>query len=74
MKKPSLREKIEVYEAFFHRLNFHRSITLNEKAVEKMLELTDAWSCAHQSRNTKDSEKKTTEAVNLAFDKLRTLP
>jgi hypothetical protein len=73
-KKPTLKEKVEIYEAFLHRINFHRSITLNEKAIFKLLELADNWSWAHRAGNGEGGEKEQDERVNHAFEKLRVLP
>lgn len=73
-KKPTLKEKVEVYESFLHRINFHRSITMNEKAITKLLDLADAWSHAHQLISSEGGLKEQEERVNGAFDKLRSLP
>ena len=70
MKKPSLKEKVQVYEDFLHRLNFHRSITMNEQAVKTMLELVDAWSAAHRADVPAVMEAR----ISQAFDKLKALP
>jgi hypothetical protein len=74
MKKPTLKEKVEVYENFLHRINFHRSLTMNEKAICELLELADAWSYAHRQGNGEGGEKEMNERVNFEFNKFRTLP
>lgn len=73
-KKPTLKEKVEVYEHFLHRINFHRTITMNEKAIFKLLELADSWSWAHRAGNGEGGEKEQEERINRAFDNLRWLP
>lgn len=74
LKTPSLKEKVAVYEAFFHRVNFHRNLTMNEKAIIKLLEIADAWSWAHRSGNGEYSEAEKQQHINSAFEKMKTLP
>lgn len=70
-KKPSLKEKVAVYEHFLHRINFHRTITMNEKAIFKLLSMADDWSTAHGGEF---SSKEQEERINRAFENLRALP
>lgn len=71
MKKPSMKEKVEVYEKFLFRLNFHRTITLNEERVKALLALADEWVTAHGGERT---SKEIDENINHAFEKLKNLP
>jgi hypothetical protein len=74
MKKPTLKEKLDVYEQFFFRLNFHRTVTMNEKAVFALLRLSDGWCEAHSTANGERGDKEVEENVNQAFEKLKHLP
>jgi hypothetical protein len=74
MKKPTLKEKVEVYEKFLFRLNFHRTITMNEKGVFALLKLADGWCDAHSTGNGEKPDKQIQENVNHAFEKLKKLP
>ena len=70
MKKPTLKEKVEVYEALFHQLNFHRTLTMKEKGVMRLMGLIDAWSYAHRVEGTEEDRQK---RIAIAFDDLRRL-
>jgi hypothetical protein len=79
MKKHTLREKVEAYEALLHRLNFHRTITMDEKAVSGIMSLVDAWSAAHgrggsSPPSRREGEEERERRVSAAFDRLRSLP
>lgn len=71
MSKPTLKEKIEVYEALLMRINFHRTLSMREGPVLAILQMIDEWANAHQGeKNSKEIEAN----INAAFEKLKHLP
>lgn len=68
-KKPTLREKIAVYEQLLHDLQFYRCVAMNDAAVRELLNRIDEWSYAHRSGERAPAEIE--EQVNYAFWKLK---
>jgi len=68
------KERLATMEQFFWRLNFHRTVTMNEKAVFKMLEMADRWVGAHSDGNGERSEKDISKNVDKAYEDLKVLP
>lgn len=56
-KKPTLKEKVEVYEQLLHDLNYHRTVTWNSVAVAALQEKIRVWSVAHSNEPIPQSEK-----------------
>jgi len=68
------KEKLEILEKFFWRLNFHRTISQNEPAVMKMLKMVDEWVEAHSDKNGERTDAEIKKNVQAAYEKLKTLP
>ena len=68
------KEKLEIMEKFFWRLNFHRSVSMNEHKIFEMLALTDKWVDAHSDHNGERSERDVKANVQAAYEMLKTLP
>lgn len=68
------KERLEIMEKFFWRMNFHRTHTMNEKAVIQMLQMMDMWVNAHSDRNGERSEQDIKRNVQKAYEALKTLP
>ena len=68
------KERLEILEKFFWRLNFHRVVTMREDKVFEMLKMVDAWVNAHSDHNGERSEKDVKRNVQDAYEKLKQLP
>lgn len=70
-KHPTLREKVEVYEALLHDLHFHSTVTMRHDAVMECLRRISAWSYAHRQGNGEPSEAEQQRMVDHAFWRLQ---
>ena len=68
------KERLETMEAFFWRMNLHRTLTLREDKVKEMLRMMDAWVAAHSTHNGERSDKEIKKNVQAAYEKLKQLP
>ena len=73
-KRVSQKEKLEIFEAFFQRLHFHRYLTMDEKKVMAMLALSDNYINAHSSHNGERNDLEVQNNINAALDRMRHLP
>lgn len=69
-KKPTQKEKIAVYERLLHDIQFHREVTMNNKAIVELLDKIGAWSYSHRRGNGQHSDAEQQAIVNVAFWKL----
>lgn len=69
-KKPTLREKVRVYERLLHRIQLHREVTMNHDEVVKLLDKIGNWSYAHRQGNGEPTEAEQQRMVNRAFWRL----
>jgi hypothetical protein len=69
-KKPTLREKVQVYEALLHNIQMHREVTMNSVEVIKLLDKIGNWSYAHRQGNGEPTEAEQQRMVNRAFWRL----
>ena len=65
-----LREKVRIYEELLHKIQLHADVTMNEKAVRKLIANICDWSYAHRVGNGALSQEEQKEYVKRAFDKL----
>jgi hypothetical protein len=72
MKKITLREKVDQYENFLHKINSFIICCENEGIVE-LVENADNWSYAHR-RGECVSDKQRDEMINSMFHKLLDTP
>lgn len=68
-KSYSAKEKLEIFDAFFKRLHFHRYISGNVAKINTMLEIADAYVLA-ASQTGEDAK----EQLNKAFEKMTQYP
>jgi hypothetical protein len=73
MKKPTLREKVDQYEKFLHKINSFIVCCENEGIVE-LVENADNWSYAHRVSNGELSEKEQQKIIDNSFWKLLDTP
>jgi hypothetical protein len=69
------KEKFELVEQFLYRLNFHRTVSMNEKKVDALLELADKWVMANVGTGSKvRTEKEIKKNSDDAYELFRNLP
>jgi hypothetical protein len=73
MKKPTLKQKVQMYEAFLHKINM-ACICMDNLAIQELVQNADAWSYAHRQGNGMLSEKKQQGLINDKFFKLCDTP
>ena len=64
-KKPTAREKVEVYERLLHDIHYHRTVTMNTALVQNLLVKIGVWSDGHTLRFV--SEKQREQYITEAF-------
>lgn len=69
MKKPTLKQKVDQYEAFLHLLNVGVTAQNNEM-VRKLVTNADNWSYAHRVGNGELSERKQDQIITRSFWRL----
>lgn len=68
------KERLEAMEAFFWRLNLHRTLTMRDDKILLMLGMVDAWVNAHSDYNGELSEKEIKQNVQKAYENLKNMP
>lgn len=69
MAKPTLEEKVQVYEQFLHAINL-AIVCSDSKRLKELIDNADRWSYAHRVGNGELSEEEQEECINNAFWKL----
>lgn len=70
-KRPTMHEKIDVYESLLHDLHFHSTVTMRHDMVMDCLNRISAWSYAHRAGNGLPSEQEQQRMVDRAFWNLK---
>lgn len=73
-KRPTLKDKVRVYEAILHDLHFHSSVTMRHDMVMECLRRISAWSYAHRAGNGEPSESEQQQMIDNAFWQLDMYP
>jgi hypothetical protein len=73
MKTPTLRQKVEQYETFLHKINMFY-VCCNNEGIRELVENADNWSYSHRVGNGEISDKKQQQYINKAFWKLCDTP
>lgn len=73
MKTPTLKQKIEMYENFLHKINAC-IISCNHEGVRELVQNADNWSYSHRISNGEFSDRKQQQVINNAFWKLLDTP
>jgi len=75
-KKISAKERLEVYENFFHRLHFLRYVAADHERVAKLLMISDGLIDAKATHGPKGPLDADTiqENMNNALEKMKVLP
>ena len=72
MKTPTLRQKVEMYENFLHKINLF-IISCNNDGIRELVNNADNWSYAHR-RGEFLTDKQRNEIINNAFWNLLKTP
>jgi len=64
------KEKVEVYEKFFHQIQLHFSIVYGTLKVEEALRIIDDWSYAHRVGNGLSDEEQE-KLVEVQFNRMK---
>ena len=72
MKKPTNKQKIEMYEAFLHKINLG-IVCCNNLMIQELVANADRWSYAHR-RGEFVSDKQRKQMINNMFQKLCDTP
>ena len=73
MKTPTLKQKVDQYESFLHRINMF-IISSNNDGIGELIGNADDWSYSHRIGNGELSDRKQQQAINNAFWKLCDTP
>lgn len=73
MKTPTLKEKVEMYERFLHKINMF-IISCNNTGIAELVKNADIWSYVHRVGNGELSDRQQQKAINKAFWKLCDTP
>jgi hypothetical protein len=73
MKTPTLRQKVDQYESFLHKINSF-IVSCNNDGIKELVENADNWSYSHRVGNGELSERKQQKLINNAFWKLLDTP
>lgn len=73
MKKPTLKEKVEMYERFLHRINSYVTACSND-GVAELVQNADSWSYMHRVGNGEISDREQDKLIYNAFWKLCDTP
>lgn len=73
MKKPTLKQKVEMYESYLHKINMF-IISSNNDGIKELVYNADNWSYSHRIGNGELSDRKQKQAINNAFWKLLDTP
>jgi hypothetical protein len=73
MKTPTLRQKVDQYESFLHKINSF-IVSCNNDGIKELVENADNWSYSHRISNGELSDRKQQQAINNAFWKLLDTP
>lgn len=67
------KERLKIYESFFHQMNVH-CITMNQAKITEAVGLIDSWSYAHRCGNgeyTEYEQKKIVDKVVLKMKEFK---
>jgi hypothetical protein len=72
MKTPTLKQKVEMYENFLHKINIF-IISCNNDGIKELVENADNWSYAHRC-GVFLTDKQRQKMINDMFQKLCDTP
>lgn len=69
----TLRDKVKLYEAVFHRIQLYREVTMDSKRLMKLLDVIGDWSYAHRAGNGELSERQVRRSIKYQAERLNKL-
>lgn len=73
MKTPTVKQKVDQYELFLHKINSF-IISGNNEGIAELVQNADNWSYSFRVGNGEHSDKKQQQFINNAFWKLLDTP
>ena len=73
MITPTLKQKVEMYENFLHKINSF-IVSCNNDGIKELIENADNWSYSHRVGNGEPSDREQQRMINNAFWKLLDTP
>lgn len=73
MKTPTLRQKVDQYESFLHKINSF-IVSCNNDGIKELVENADNWSYSFRISNGELSDREQQKLINNAFWKLLDTP
>jgi hypothetical protein len=73
MKTPTLKQKVDQYESFLHKINSF-IVSCNNDGIKELVENADNWSYSHRISNGELSDREQQKLINNAFWKLLDTP
>lgn len=73
MIKPTLKQKVEMYENFLHKINSF-IVSCNNEGITELIHNADNWSYSHRVGNGEPSDSEQQRMINNAFWKLLDTP
>jgi hypothetical protein len=73
MKTPTLKEKVQMYESFLHKINSF-IISCNNEGIAELVQNADNWSYSHRVGNGESSDREQQRMINNQFWKLCDTP
>lgn len=70
VKKPTVKDKIAVYEDLLHSIQMHTELTMNNDQIKEIINRICKWSYAHRNGNGELSEKQRQEQIDYEFWRL----
>lgn len=58
------KERLRIYERFFHQMQMHLDITMNDHKVREALAIIGGWSYAHRRGNGEFTEAQQQKLIN----------
>jgi hypothetical protein len=73
MKTPTLKEKVQMYESYLHKINSF-IICCDNQGIAELIQNADNWSYSHRVGNGEPSDREQQRMINNAFWKLCDTP
>jgi hypothetical protein len=73
MKTPTLRQKVDQYESFLHKINSF-IVSCNNDGIAELVQNADNWSYSFRISNGELSDREQQKLINNAFWKLLYTP
>jgi hypothetical protein len=67
----TLKEKVQIYESFFHQIQLHYAVTMNQGKVLDALNIIDSWSYAHRVGNGQLSDKEQQRMIDKVAERMK---